>query len=121
LQSSYDTISNTVGLSESDLAVLTDTLNLDLPDYARPDVELVASPIDNAAAPATQLTCLQLSTSDALSPSLAREIIGATFNGSFRAFFVSGHTVTTWRFQTFPTGLYAGDLGTGRGAFFRFT
>jgi hypothetical protein len=40
------------GLSESDLVVLTNTLNQDLSDYARPDVELVVSPANNAEAPA---------------------------------------------------------------------
>jgi hypothetical protein len=56
--------------SESDLVVLTNTLNQDLPDYAwRPDVELVLSPVNNAGALATQLTCLQLPIPDALTRS----------------------------------------------------
>jgi hypothetical protein len=47
--------------------VLTNTLNQDLFDYViGPDVELVVSPVNNAVAPATQLTSLQLSTPDAL-------------------------------------------------------
>jgi hypothetical protein len=46
--------------------VLTNTLNEDLSDYVGPDVELVVSPMSNAVASATQLTCLQLPTSDAL-------------------------------------------------------
>jgi hypothetical protein len=50
--------------SESDLVVFS-TLNQDLYDYAGPDVELVVSPVKNAVAPATQLTCLQLPTPDA--------------------------------------------------------
>jgi hypothetical protein len=54
------------GFSESDLVVLTNTLNQDLSDYARPDVELVVSPVKNAVAPATQSTCLQLPTPDTL-------------------------------------------------------
>jgi hypothetical protein len=53
-------------LLESDLVVLTNTLTQDLSDYDGPDVELVVSPVNNAVAPATQLTCLQLPTPDAL-------------------------------------------------------
>jgi hypothetical protein len=45
--------------------VLTNTLNQNLSDFAGPDVELVVSPVNNAVAPATQLTCLQLPTPDA--------------------------------------------------------
>jgi hypothetical protein len=66
LRNSYDTISNMDGFSESDLAVLTKTLNAHLSDYNGPDVELVVSPIANAAASATHFTCLQLPTPDAL-------------------------------------------------------
>jgi hypothetical protein len=56
------------GFSESDLVVLTNILNQDLSNYARLDVELVvSSPVNHAVAPATQLTCLQLPTPDALS------------------------------------------------------
>jgi hypothetical protein len=69
LRSSYDTISNMGGFSELDLVVLTNTLNQDLPDYARPGVELVVSPVNNAVAPATQLICLQIPTPDALTRS----------------------------------------------------
>jgi hypothetical protein len=54
------------GFLESDVVVLTNTLNQNLPDYAGPYVELVVSPVNNAVAPATQLTCLPLSTPDAL-------------------------------------------------------
>jgi hypothetical protein len=67
MRSSYDTSSNVGGFSESDQVVLINTLNQDLSDYARPDVELVVSPVNNnAVAPATRLTCLQLPTPDAL-------------------------------------------------------
>jgi hypothetical protein len=66
LRSSYDTISTMGGFSESDLVVLTNTLNQDLFDCAGPDVELVVSPVNNAMAPATHLTFLQLPTPDAL-------------------------------------------------------
>jgi hypothetical protein len=57
LRNSYDLISNMGGCLESDLAVLTCTLSKDLPNYDGPGVELVASPIDNATASATLLTC----------------------------------------------------------------
>jgi hypothetical protein len=73
------------GFSESDLVVLTNTMNQNLSDYAGPDVELVVSPVNNAVAPATQLTCLQLPTPDALT---CLGDSGATFNGVLRAFFV---------------------------------
>jgi hypothetical protein len=69
LRSSYDAISNTGGFSESDLVVVTYTLNQDLSEYIGPDVELVISPVDNAVAPATQMTSLQLPTPDALTHS----------------------------------------------------
>jgi hypothetical protein len=52
--------------SESDLVVLTNTLNQNLSDYAGPDVELVVCTVNNAVALATQLTSLQLPTPDAL-------------------------------------------------------
>jgi hypothetical protein len=64
LRSSHDTNSTMREFSESDLVVLTNTLNQDLSDYDGPDVELVVSPVNNAEAPATQLTCLQLPTPD---------------------------------------------------------
>jgi hypothetical protein len=55
------------GFSESDLAVLINTLNQDLSEYDGPDVELVVSPANNnKVAPATQLTCQQFPTPDAL-------------------------------------------------------
>jgi hypothetical protein len=57
------------GFSKSDFAVLTNTLNQDLSDYDRPDVELVTYLIENAAASAIQSTCLQLPTPDALTRS----------------------------------------------------
>jgi hypothetical protein len=56
LRNSHDAISNMGGLPESDLAVLTNKLNQDFSDYAGPDVELLASLVDNAAASAAQLT-----------------------------------------------------------------
>jgi hypothetical protein len=54
LRSSYDTISTMGGFSESDIVVLTNTLNQYLSDYVGSDVELVVSPVNNAVAPATQ-------------------------------------------------------------------
>jgi hypothetical protein len=41
------------GFSESDLVVLTNTINQDLSDYDGPDADLVVSPVNNAVAPAT--------------------------------------------------------------------
>jgi hypothetical protein len=66
LRNSYDLISTMGGFSESDLMVLTNTLNQNLSDHVGPDVELEVSPVNNAVAPATQLTSLQLPTLDAL-------------------------------------------------------
>jgi hypothetical protein len=66
LSNLYDTISNLGGFLESDLVVLTETLNQGLSDYVGPNVELVVSPLNNAVAPAIELTCLQLPTPDAL-------------------------------------------------------
>jgi hypothetical protein len=66
LRNSYDLISTLGGFLESDLVVLTNTLNQGLSDYDGPDVELVVSPVYNAVAPTTQLTCLQLPTPAAL-------------------------------------------------------
>jgi hypothetical protein len=69
LRSSDYAISNMGEFSESDLGVLINTLNQDLSDYHGPDVELMASPVDNAAASATQFTCLQLLTPHAFTRS----------------------------------------------------
>jgi hypothetical protein len=69
LRSSYYTISNTGGFLESDIVVLTITLNQDLSYYVGPDVDVVLYSVNNVAAPATQLTCLQLPTHDALTRS----------------------------------------------------
>jgi hypothetical protein len=55
--------------AELDFVVLTNTLNQNLSDYARPVVELVVSPVNIEVAPATQLTCLQFPTPDALTRS----------------------------------------------------
>jgi hypothetical protein len=69
LRNSYDTIFTMGGFSESDLEVLINTLNQDMSDYVGPDVELAVSPVNNAVAHATQLTCLQLPNPDALTRS----------------------------------------------------
>jgi hypothetical protein len=69
LRNLCDTISTMGGSLESDLTVLTNILNEDLSDYADPDDKLVVSPVENAAASDTQLTCLQLPTPDALTRS----------------------------------------------------
>jgi hypothetical protein len=79
------------GFSKSDLVLLTNTIDQDISEYVGPNVELVVSPANNAVAPAIELTCLQLLTPDALTWS-------ATFNEAFRAFFVPGPTLTSWRF-----------------------
>jgi hypothetical protein len=55
---------------------------------------------------------------------LARKIPGATFNGAFRAFFAREPTLTSWRCEDLPTGLYEADFGYGSRGFcslFRFT
>jgi hypothetical protein len=57
-------ISNMGGFSESDIVVQTNTLNKDLSDYVVPDVELVVSHVNNAVAPTSQLTCLELPNPD---------------------------------------------------------
>jgi hypothetical protein len=57
------------GVSESDLMVLTNAVNQEHSDYIGLNVELVVRPDNNAVAPATQLTCLQLPTPDALTHS----------------------------------------------------
>jgi hypothetical protein len=69
LPNSYDTISNMGGFLESDLAVLINTLYQHMSDDIGPDVELVVSPVDNAAKSATHLTCLHLPSPDALTRS----------------------------------------------------
>jgi hypothetical protein len=103
LRNSYDSISNVGGFSESDLVVLTNTLNQYLPDYDGPDVELVVSPVNNAVAPATQLTCLQLPTPAALTPlgdsggHIQRGEISRILRA--RAYLES---LTSWRFVELP-------------------
>jgi hypothetical protein len=115
--------------SESDIAVLTNTLNQltntltqDFSAYDGPDVELVVSPVDNAAVSATQLTCLQLPTLDAFTRS------GDFWGPHSAGYFVySSCPGLPWSFgvsHTFLTGLYAGDFGYGTwcfGSLSRFT
>jgi hypothetical protein len=57
------------GFLKSDIVVLTNTLNQDLSEYIGPEIESVVSPVNNAVAPATLLTCLQLPTPDAFTRS----------------------------------------------------
>jgi hypothetical protein len=99
LRNSYDSISTMGRFPESDLVVLTNTMNQDLYDYGEPDVDLLVSPVNNAVATATQLTCLQLPTPDLLT---RLGDYGSTFNGASRAFFVPGPTLTSWRFVDLP-------------------
>jgi hypothetical protein len=66
LRTSYNSISTMGRFSESDLVVLTNTLNQDLSGYVGLDIELVVHPVNYAVATATKLTCLQLPTPDAL-------------------------------------------------------
>jgi hypothetical protein len=58
-------ISTIGGSLESGLAVLINTLHVDFSDCDGPDVELVVSPVDNAAVSVSHFTCLQLPTPDA--------------------------------------------------------
>jgi hypothetical protein len=100
LRRSRDSIATMGGFSESDLVVLTTTLNQDLFDYVGPDVEFVVSPVINAVAPATQLTCLQLPTSDALTRS--GDFGGHIQRGISRILFGPGPTLTSSRFGDLP-------------------
>jgi hypothetical protein len=90
------------GFSESDLVGLTNTLNQDLSDYVGPDVELVVSLVNNAVAPATLVTCLQLPTPDVLTRLGDSGGHIQHIQGAFRAFFVPGPTLTSWRFADLP-------------------
>jgi hypothetical protein len=83
------------GFSVSDIVVSTNTLNqTELSDSVGPDVKFVVSQVDTAAAPATQLACLQFPTPN------ARTRLGDSvghINGEFRAFFVHGPTLARAR------------------------
>jgi hypothetical protein len=87
------------GFSESDVVMLTDTLNQSLFDYVWPVVELAVSPVSYVAAPGNQLTCLQLPTPDAVTHSGDS---GGHIQRGFREFFVPGPTLTSWRFANLP-------------------
>jgi hypothetical protein len=91
LSRSYDTISNMCGLCVLDVLVLTNIFNQYPTEYVGLNAELVVAPVNNAVAPASQLTCQHLPAPDAL----FGEIQGATFNGTFRAFFVPGPSLTS--------------------------
>jgi hypothetical protein len=116
-----DTISTMGGFSESDLVVLTNTLNQDMSDYVGPDVELVVSQVNNVVAPATQLTCQQLPTHDALTRS--GDSGGHIHRGISRILRALAYLDFLAFCKPFPTGLYEGDLGYGSRGFcylFRF-
>jgi hypothetical protein len=106
------------GFSELHIVILTtSTLNQDLSDYVGPDVELVVSPVNNAVAPATQLTSLQLiPTPNALTSS--GDSGGHIQRVISRIFFVSGPILISWRFRYLPHGtIYMMVIsGTGGGA-----
>jgi hypothetical protein len=82
-------------------------LNQDLmSDYARPDVELVVPHVNNAAAPATQLPCLQLPTPDALT--CLGDSGGHIQRGISRILRALAYLdLLAFCSKTFPTGLYA--------------
>jgi hypothetical protein len=123
LRNSYDSISTMGRFSESDLVVLTNTLNQNLSDYyAGPDVELVVSPVNDAVAPATQMTCLQLPTPDALTR--LGDLGGHIQRGISRILRARAYLDLLAFLHTFPTGLYEGDFGYGSrgfGSLFRLT
>jgi hypothetical protein len=101
--------------------VLTSTVNQNLSDYAGPDVELVVSPVNNAVAPATQLTCLQLPTPDALN---RLGDFGVHIQRGISWILRARAYLDLGELQTFPTGLYEGEFGyrsRGFGSLFRFT
>jgi hypothetical protein len=111
------------GFSESNLVVLTNTLNEILSDYVGPNVELVVSPVTNAVAPTTQLTCQQLPTPDALTRS--GDYGGHIQRVISRILRARSYLDLLVFLQSFPTGLYEGDFGyesRGFGSpFFRYT
>jgi hypothetical protein len=77
---------------------------------------LVVSPVNNAVAHATQLTCLQLPTPDALTRS--------GDSGGHIQLGISRILRARAYLDLFPTGLYEGDFGyksRGFGSLFRFT
>jgi hypothetical protein len=76
-----------------------------------PCVELVVSPVDNAGASATQLTCLQLPIPDVLARS-GNYGGGGTLNRAIRAFLVPKPTLTSWPSATHPDRIVdIADLG----------
>jgi hypothetical protein len=115
------------GFSESDLAVLTKTLNEDLSYYDGPDVELVVSPVDIAAASATHLTWLQLPTPDALTR--LRDYGGHSQRGISRSLRARAYLVLSAFCKPSPPDYMWVILGTGLrvavtqcfGSLFRFT
>jgi hypothetical protein len=107
------------GVSESDFVVLTNTLYQDHSEYDGPDVELVVSPVNNAVALATQLTCLQLPIPYAL-----------TLSGDFERVHIQHGILRILRPRAYkdllafytpsPLDYMTVTSGTGRGALARF-
>jgi hypothetical protein len=94
--------------------VLTNTLNQDLSDYVGFGVELVVSPVNNAVAPATQLTCLQLPIFDALTHS--REFGGHIQRGISRIRPPRAYLDPLAFYRPSPPDYMKVNSGTGRGA-----
>jgi hypothetical protein len=95
---------------------LTTSLNQDLSDYVGPDVEVVASPVNNAVAPATQLTnltCLQLPTPDA--PTRVGESGGHIQRGISRIFRARAYLDLLAFCRPSPLDYMRVISGTGRG------
>jgi hypothetical protein len=114
LRNSHDTNSSLGGFSEFDFVVLICKLNQDLSDYAGPDVELVISPVINAGAHATQLTCLQLPTPDALTRS--GDFGGHLQRGVSRILCARAYVDLLALCRPTPPDYMRAILGTGRGA-----
>jgi hypothetical protein len=104
--------------AESDLVVLTNTLNQDLSDCGGPDVELVVSPANTAVAPAIQLTCLQFPTPDALTRS--GDSGGHIQRGISRILRARAYLDLLAFCRPSPTEYMKVTSGTGRGAWLSF-
>jgi hypothetical protein len=120
LRNSCDTISIMGVFSESDFAVLTNTLNQDLSNYIGPYVVLVVSSVDNAEASATQWTFIQLPTPYALTRS--GDYGGHIQRGISRILRARAYLdlLPLGVLQPFPTRLCAGDFGYGSRCFCHF-
>jgi hypothetical protein len=94
--------------------VLTNTLNQDLSEYVGPEIELVVSPVNDAVAPATLLTCLQLPTPDAFTRS--RDYGGYIQRGISRSLCAMAYLDLLAFYTPFPFNYMRVISGTGRGA-----